>query len=70
MLKLTNDSLCEVEFKTEVASENRIGVDASIKIENDSITQTVKDVSGNFAKLEQKVDGFDQRVTTSEGKIS
>jgi hypothetical protein len=43
MLKLTNDSLCEIEFKTEVASENRIGVDASITIENGKITTKIED---------------------------
>lgn len=68
--KASGVALPEIHFKSEIASENRIGTEASIKVENDSITQTVKDVSGNFTKLQQKVDGFDLRVTTSEGKIS
>lgn len=58
MLKLTNDSLCEVDFKTEVASENRIGVDATIQIENGEITQTIRnEFTGALNKTKEDITG-------------
>ncbi|MHA7612287.1 phage tail spike protein [Weissella viridescens] len=50
-------------------SIGKAGVNSSLMITNDRITSTVKDYTGKIATLNQRVDGFDMKVSNTNSQL-